>query len=330
MSWLLENWFGSKESLDQVKEEIHENLHKEFYLGLSGIENPEQSSTRVPAKELYLVMHGPWDSKLEDNEAELLQYVHDELPAVVRDEVGVIPFYTQVTEEGYLVLTYIRNASSRGVLLQRLPLILLTPEGEVVAKKIFDLTPLGPVGEMSSRPAEFLFRWEEFDKVPEKEVPLTLAYKKVVVKKNEVQDTETGGLTPKEVDQYLAKLAMIDPLGEGEVDLQVLDVQASDESGLKIVVAFRNGLEKRLEFTEVPIIVSDKSGDSVAKVHFTLENMKVAAKSNKLWLFEIPASSLSKPVVNIAELTAFIPKARQQKKASTNVTPASDNKDLLQ
>lgn len=330
MSWLLENWFGSKESLEQVKEDIHENLHKEVYLGLSGIENPEQSSTRVPSKDLYLVMHGPWENKLEESEAELLQYVHDELPAIVRDEVGIFPFYSQVTEEGYLLLAYIRNAGSRGVLLQRVPLVLTTPDGEIVAKKIFDLTPIGPIGDMSSRPCEFLFRWEEFSKVPEKEVPLTLGYRKVVVKKNDVRDTETGGLTADEVAKYSMHLEDIPPLGAGEVDLQVLDVQAGDEGGLKVVVAFRNGLSKGLEFTEVPIMVHDKTGDSVARVHYTLENMKVPADSHKLWLFEIPASSILKPVVNVAELTAMIPKARQQRKAKQSAAPSNDNKELLQ
>lgn len=330
MSWLLENWFGSKESLEQVKEDIHENLHKEFYLGLSGIENPEQSSTRIPSKELFVLMSGPWENKLEDTESELLQYIHDELPAVVRDEVGIIPFFTQVTQEGYLMLTYIRNATSRDILLQRVPLVLMTPEGEIVARKIFDLTALGPIGDMSSRPCEFMFRWDEFDKVPEKETPLTLHYKKPVLKKSEIDDTETGGLTNKEVVHYSQELAKLPPLEAGNVDLQVLDVKVDEEGDLKVVVVFRNGLEKRLEFNEVPIFVHDQTGDSVAKVQFTLENMKVTAKNHKIWLFKIPASSILKPVDAASELTAFIPKAKQQKNVTPKVTPATDNKDLLQ
>ncbi|MGE7272689.1 SLAP domain-containing protein [Brevibacillus panacihumi] len=331
MSWLLENWFGSKESLEQVKEDIHENLHKEFYLGLSGIENPEQSSTRIASKELFLQMNGPWDSKLEEAETELLQYVHDELPAVVRDEVGIIPFYTHVTEEGYLVLTYIRNAMSRDILLQRVPLVLMTPDGGIVARKIFDLTAMGPLGDMSSRPCEFMFRWDEFDNIPEKEVPLTLAYKKPNLKKADIDDSETGGLSIDEVVHYNKALKNIQPLEDGSVDLQVLDVKADEEEngGLKIVVVFRNGLDKRLEFTEVPIIVTDKTGDSVAKVHYTLENMKVDAKGHKLWLFKIPADSLLKSIDDFAELTAFIPKAKQQRKSPV-VAPSANNKDILQ
>ncbi|WP_243014849.1 SLAP domain-containing protein, partial [Brevibacillus borstelensis] len=177
MSWLLENWFGSKESLEAVREEIQENLHKEIYLGVSGIENPEQSSNRVPSKELFLSLHGPWDT-LDEQEAELLRFVHDELPAVVRDEVGIFPFYTQVTQEGYLVLTYIRNSTQQSILLDRLRLNLVTPEGKVVATKSFEMMTFGPIGDESSRPCEFLFRWDEFDDLPEKEVPLTLGYQR--------------------------------------------------------------------------------------------------------------------------------------------------------
>jgi len=331
MSWLLENWFGSKESLEQVKEDIHENLHKEFYLGLSGIENPEQSSTRISSKELFLMMNGPWDTKLDEAESELLQYVHDELPAVVRDEVGIIPFFTQTSPEGYLVLTYIRNSMSRDILLQRVPLVLMTPDGGIVARKIFDLTALGPIGDMSSRPCEFMFRWDEFDNIPEKEVPLTLAYKKPTLKKADIDDRETGGLSVDELVQYNRALKNIEPVEEGNVDLQVLDVKADEEEegGLKVVVVFRNGLSKRLEFTEVPVIVSDKAGEEVAKIHFTLENMKVDANGHKLWLFKIPASSLLKSIDDFTGLTAFIPKAKQQRKSPV-VAPSADNKDILQ
>lgn len=329
MSWLLENWFGSKESLEQVREEIHEHLQKEQYLGLSGIENPEQSSTRVPSQELYLLMHGPWENKLDETESELLQYIHDQLPAVVRDEVGIFPFFTQATADGYLVLAYIRNATNRSVLLQKLPLSLLTPEGEVVCKKSFNMLSFGPIGDMSSRPCEFLFRWDEFSKVPDQEVPLTLSYKKAAVEKRAVTNVETGGLAKGEWEQYAKQISGMPPLAEGQVDLQVLDVKAGDDNGLKVVVLFRNELDKRLEFTQVPILVHEKSGDLIAKVQFTLENMKVEAKSHKIWSFDIPASSIKKPIADVSQVTAFIPAARQQKRTAPRIVKI-ENKGFLQ
>ncbi|ELK42359.1 hypothetical protein D478_08703 [Brevibacillus agri BAB-2500] len=331
MSWLLENWFGSKESLEQVREDIHEHLHKEFYLGVSGIDNPQQSANRVEAKELFLTMNGPWDNQLEEAEQELLQYVHDELPPVVRDEVGIIPFYTQVTDEGYLVLTYIRNATNRNVLLQKLPLTLVTADGEEVARKTFDLMANGPVGHMASRPMEFMFRWEEFDRIPEKEVPLTLTYKKPEKRRIEETQELNMGLSADEQSHYTQKAAEEAPVEKGKVDLQVLDIKPTDDNGLKVVVVFRNGLEKRLEFTEVPIIVHDKEGDAVARVSYTLENMKVEANSQRIWAFDIPSSSIKKAEVNLDELSAYIPQARQRKKEKAYVEPATeDNKGLLQ
>lgn len=332
MSWLLENWFGSKESLEQVREDIHEHLHKEFYLGVSGIDNPQQSANRIEAKELFLTMNGPWDDQLDEAEQELLQYIHDELPPVVRDEVGIIPFYTQVTAEGYLVLTYIRNATNRNVLLQKLPLTLVTADGEEVARKTFDLMEKGPVGHMASRPMEFMFRWEEFDRIPDKEVPLTLIFKKPEKRRVEESEDLNIGLSADEQAHYVQKAKEKAPVEQGQVDLQVLDIKPGKDKGLKVVVVFRNGLEKRLEFTEVPIIVHDKAGDAVARVNYTLENMKVEANSQRIWAFDIPATSIKKSEVNVEELTAFIPKARQRKndKAAYAEPGFEDNKGLLQ
>lgn len=331
MSWLLENWFGSKESLEQVREDIHEHLHKELYLGVSGIDQPEQSANRVESKELFLLMNGPWDQQLDDAEQELLQYVHDELPPVVRDELGIFPFYTQVTNEGYLVLSFIRNSTDRSILLQKLPLMLVTADGEVVANKSFDLMATGPIGDMSSRPVEFLFRWDEFSQMPDKEIPLTLAYHKTQANKAEDNQELNMGLSVSENEHYMKKAAEETPVKEGEVDLQVLEIKTGEDNGLKVVVVFRNGLEKRLEFTEVPIIVHDKAGQTVARVHYTLQNMKVEANSHRVWAFDIPASSMKQQEVEIADLTAYIPEAQPRKKAATFVAPdLDDNKGLLQ
>lgn len=327
MSWLLENWFGSKESLEQVREDIHEHLHKEFYLGVSGIDNPEQSSTRIASKELDLVINGPWDNNLEEAETELLQYIHDELPPVVRDEIGIFPFFSQVTDDGYVVLTYIRNATDRSVLLQKLPLTLITDEGEVVARKSFDLISAGPIGDLSSRPFEFLFRWNEFSKLPEQEVPLTLTYQKPT--KAEIGQELNKGLSKEEAEKYL-KQTETAPVKLGQVDLQVLDIMPGEDNGIKVVVAFRNGLEKRLEFTEVPIIVNDEQGNNVARVQYSLQNMKVEAKSNRVWAFEIPATSIKQENVDLTKLTATIPKARQSKKQPFTNHVVENNKGLLQ
>ena len=329
MSWLLENWFGSKESLEQVREEIHEHLQKEVYLGLSGIDHPEQSATRIPSQELYLLMNGPWESKLDDKESELMQYIPDELPAVVRDEVGIIPFFTQTTAEGYLVLAFIRNATSRSVLLQRLPLSLETPEGEVVCKKSFEMLSFGPIGDMSSRPCEFLFRWKEFSKIPEQEVPLKLGYKRAPVEKRSITNVETGGLDKEEWARYAGQIAEIAPLADGQVDLQVLDVKAGEDNGLRVVVLFRNQLDRRLEFTQVPILLHDRAGTQIAKVNYSLENLRVEPKSHKIWAFDVPASALKKPVSDVSQITAFIPKAKQQKRAASSIVKA-EKKGFLQ
>lgn len=316
MSWLLENWFGSKENLEQVKEEIRDHVHKETYLGISGIENPEQSANRISSKELTLGLVGPWGQNLNDAEHELLQMVHDELPSIVRDEVGVIPFYTSVLAEGYLVLTFIRNAGSRGILLNKLPLALVTPDGKVVAKKTFDMISFGPIGDQSSRPCEFLFRWNEFDEIPEEEVPLSLVYvssgKKRSRKGEQLQ--QAGSLSPEELSSY-SKIVMEQyPVSKGQVDLRVLEILSGDEGGLKVVVLFRNGLDKRLEFTEVPILIRDKKGEEVASLHFGLKNLRVDPQSTRIWAFYIPEDSLKKQDINPAECTAFIPEAKPEQR----------------
>lgn len=327
MSWLLENWFGTQESLEQVREEIREHLQKESYLGVSGLDHPEQSANRVESRELSVIMQGPWENKLEHVEEELLEYIHDELPPIVRDEVGITPFFTNVLADGYLVLAFLRNACDRDILLQKLPLSLVTPDGEVVARKTFDMMPFGILGRFVARPSEFMFRWSEFTRVPEQEVPLTLVYEGKPKKREVTPEhyTETNGLSPQEMDKYME--AAEDKMGAipGQVDLQVLDITAGEEGGLKIVVLFRNGLGKRLEFTEVPIRIQDKQGREVARVRYELSNLRVDPQSSRMWTFYVPEDSIKVKQVDPSDCVAYIPQPKQNQEDGPN-----KNKGLMQ
>lgn len=314
MSWLLENWFGSRESLEDVKDEIQNHLHRETYIGISGIENPEQSATRIPAKELTLTYVGPWANNLDEAESELIQLVHDEMPSVVRDEFGILPFFTTVAKEGYLVLCFIRNASNREVLLNKLPLALVTPDGTIVAKKTFDMLQFGPVADLSSRPGEFMFRWSEFDHIPAEEVPLSLVYlaKSKKDPKRAEQLQQASSLTSDEQEKY-EKLAMTDhPVAGGKVNLRVLEIMPGEEGGLKVIVLFSNGLDKRLEFTEVPIQIRDRQGNEVASMHYGMKNLRVEAKSTRIWAFYVPVDSLKTTQIVLEDLTAYIPEAKPE------------------
>ncbi|MGO0063623.1 SLAP domain-containing protein [Brevibacillus fluminis] len=315
MSWLLENWFGSSESLEDVKDEIQNHLHRESYIGISGIENPEQSATRIPAKELSLMLVGPWGQNLDDAESELMQLIHDEMPSVVRDEFGILPFFTNVLKEGYLVLSFIRNASNREMLLNKLPLALVTMDGTIVATKTFDMLQFGPVADMSSRPCEFMFRWSEFNFIPEEEVPLSLVFlpRQKKGQRSAEQLQQASSLTADEQEKY-EQLAMTEhPVKDGQVKLRVLEIMPGEEGGLKIIVLFSNGLDKRLEFTEVPIHVRDRQGNEVASMHYGMKNLRVDAMSTRIWAFYVPVESLKTTEFAPEDLTASIPEAKPEK-----------------
>ncbi|MGC5324904.1 SLAP domain-containing protein [Brevibacillus sp. SYSU BS000544] len=310
MSWLLENMFG-KENIDEVKDDVHTHLQAESYIGVSGIENPEQSSNRVPAKELFLSLHGDWEHRMQEPEIELLQFIHDALPPIVRDEVGIIPFFTNVLNEGYLVLTFVRNASNKDITFNKLPLSLVDPEGNVVASKTFDMITFGGIGDNCSRPCEFLFRWEEFSHIPKEEVPLRLTFNRPLKGAEQSAFDLRDGLTEVEKKKY-EKIAQEQITINGDVELRVLGIDQADEGGLRVVVLFQNGLDKSLEFTEVPIIIQTLQGEEIARVHYGLKNLQVAPNTSRLWGFHVPKENMRKANVKPEECKAVIPKARPE------------------
>lgn len=313
MSWLLENWFGSKQGLEDVREDVQRFLQRESYFGVSGIEQPEQSQNRIPSNELVLSLNAPWHENLEEFETELLQFIHDEMPSVVRDELGVIPFFTNVLEDGYLVLAFVRNATLRTARIPEIPMVLTTEDGEVVARKSFDLLPLGAITPHSSTLVPFVFRWEEFGNLPPEEVPLFLALDLEKYEQAKMSDElvkQNNGLTEEEEAKYRSAVEKFGPAIEDDVDIHVLGIEQVNEGGMKVIVLFRNGLGKGLEFTEVPIYVQDHAGREVAHINYGMKNLRLAAQECKLWGFYIPVDSMKREI-SASECIAYVPQAQQ-------------------
>lgn len=316
MSWQLVNWFGSKQGLEQAREDIHEFLQKEFYLGVSGIEQPEQSSNRIPSKELFLNLNSLASKSLEEMDIELLQFIHDELPPVVRDEVGIFPFFTNVLNTGFLVMTFVRNATHQDIMLNKLPLALVTSDGKVVARKSFEMLTMGGLQDMSASPCEFLFTWEDFLFMPEDDTQLFMVYDKERLDQYKMEEKlveKHNGLTDEEEESYIQKVKDLFPIRDGQVELTAIDLVQVPDGGLKVIVAFMNGLDKRVEFTEVPVYIRDEIGRDVARMHFGLHSLYIKPKTQRVWGFYIPASSLEGKDLDLSTCKAYVPDARQDK-----------------
>lgn len=312
MSWLLENWFRSEENLEKVREEINKIAHKEVYLGVSGMDRPELSFTKVESKELTMTLPASWENTLEEAEVDLLQFIHDELPPIVRDELGVIPFYTSVLSNGYLMLAFVRNSGIRRVGFKQLPLSLVTSEGEVIAHKVFEMEDFQNLPGMTSRPCELMFRWEDFARMPQENEELSLLFDAPVKKKEVKKNRLVRELSDEEMAYYEKVAKEQPPVADGVVEATVLDMQVSPGGSVKVVVLFRNGLDENLEFNSVPILIHDQSGEEVARLQYKLKNLKVAARDNRIWGFFVPAESLKKFGVDPTVCTARVPLAIQK------------------
>ncbi|WP_232697856.1 SLAP domain-containing protein [Brevibacillus daliensis] len=333
MSYKLANLFGSTEGLDQARKDIHDHLQKEVYLGVSGLEQPELSSNRLSSKELEIYENSFWAKELDDVELEFLQMIHDELPSVVRDEIGVFPFFTNVLNDGFLVITFLRNATEKDIILNKLPLALVDAKGNVYARKTFELLAVGPVPKLSSRPLEFKFDWENFIEMPDEDTQLTMVYDNDTVKqfkRDEELVEKHNGLTDEEEETYTQKVEELFPIKKGQVELQAIDLVQVKDGGLKVIVAFMNGLEKRVEFTEVPVIICDEKGRQIANMHFGMQSLQVQPNNRRLWGFYIPVSSIEAKDMDVSKCKAYVPEARQDKDVKRQQERMNDQNGLIQ
>ena len=217
------------------------------------------------------------------------------------------------TEDGKVfVKAFVRNSLPKAIRFQEpVPLLLLGPDGEHLARQEFDLSVLGELPAESSLPMIFVF---EEKNVRVKEIPQTdwkLAFELKKPKGPHALDLEESwekslADTDKEKLEQLVK--SITPPKAGEVNFMGIQARIDDEGSLHTTLLIRNGSEKNVKLEQLPLIVEDASGEVIAKGGFQFDNLEVKANTSKPWTFIFPKELLLKETIDLSKWKAYPPK----------------------
>ena len=177
------------------------------------------------------------------------------------------------------------------------PLLLLGPDGETLARQEFDLSVLGEMPAESQPTMLFVF---EEKNVRVKEIPQTdwkLAFELKKPKEPHALDLEESwekslAETDKEKLEQLVK--SITPPKAGEVNFMGIQARIDENGSLHTTLLIRNGSEKNVKLEQLPLIVEDASGEVIAKGGFQFDHLEVKANTSKPWTFIFPKELLLK------------------------------------
>jgi len=263
-------------------------------------------------KEVKTSLNIPPNANIGQEERYYYQFLNNELPLLKENQISLSGIEVHTEEDGrVLVKAFIRNSIAKGVRIQEpIPLLLLGPNEERLARQVFDLTILGELPPESSTPWLFVF---ETQNVFEKEIPQTdwkLAFELKKSKGPHVLDLEESwekSLADKDKEKLEQLVKTIQPPKPGEVNFMGLQSRLDDEGALHVTLLIRNGSEKNVKLEQLPLNVKDASGEVIAQGAFKLEALEIKTNTSKPWTFIFPKELVLKENADLSKWKAYVP-----------------------
>lgn len=227
---------------------------------------------------------------MSDYQKEFLSEELAELPPLEDGQVSINGIYTFDMGDKIEVSAYFRNGLSKQINFDKVPLVIVNKNGDVLAKQTMHMQEFGILPPLSARPYKIYF-----DKVNVfvDTIPMddwTIQFEKSIGAVNTVQ-VEFEDM-PENMDRdlkstftkFLNKLPLIKA---GDINIEVFEKEKCEDNSISIVVLIRNGCDKIINLEKLPITVEDSQGEIVAKGIFDTTNVTVNPHKVRIYEFII-------------------------------------------
>ncbi|MGR9048615.1 accessory Sec system S-layer assembly protein [Halobacillus faecis] len=259
-------------------------------------------------EEVYteLSLHPDWH--LPEEETYVYRFYNSDLPPLKPNQVSVTGFDIQKKDQNILVKAFLRNSLQRGIHFKPTAILLLDKQGQLMARKQFDLTDVGLLPGRSSRPWIFSFHQKDFIN-DDTNIPVNgwkLAFETQTRKHSlDLEEAWEKSLDTEEIDKLEEYVSHITPPKPGEVNFLGLQVTFSDEGNLHVTLLVRNGNEEDITLKSIPLVVEDATGKVIAKGGFKLNDLKVKAHTSKPWTFVFPKNKVNRDEVDLSRWKVY-------------------------
>lgn len=227
---------------------------------------------------------------MSDFQKEFLREELAELPTLEEGQVSINGTYTFDMGDKIEVSVYLRNGLSKQINFDKVPLVIVNKNGDVLAKQIMDMGDFGILPPFSARPYKVYFDKanllvdtisnDDFKIQFEKSISAINTVKVELEDMPENMDYELKSSFTK----FLAKLPLIKA---GDVNIEVFKTLRGMDNTISIVFMIRNGCDKNVKLERLPIIIKDEQGGVVATGVFDIDNVSVNPHKAKIYDFTI-------------------------------------------
>ncbi len=264
-------------------------------------------------KEVYpeLSFHPTWSISVE--ERYYYQFLNNEQKPLKENQISLSGIELKQVEQGYMVTAFVRSSLPKPIAFSTTPLLLIGPNGEILARKVFDLSELGELPPRSSRPWKFLFEHNTLRTTEIPTIDWKLAFELTKPKTHSLDLAESWekSLADEDKQKLQSLVQSIQPPKPGEVNFMGLQIKQAENGDLHATLLIRNGSNKNIQIQQLPLQIEDAAGDVVAQGAFTLHDFEVKANTSKPWTFIFPKALVTKEQPDFRSWKVSIPSKKE-------------------
>ncbi len=280
--------FFKKKQVDEIKKTGRESsVSSEEFLDQQ-VEDQEQEI------ETALSIHPNWN--LPKEQEYVFRFLNNDLQPLKPNQISLSGVELEQDNGSLQVTAFVRNSIAKPIRLEKVELLLLNADKDVIGRKEFDLSELGEIPAKSSRPWMFVF---EQGTLASQDMPSegwSLAFNVSSMQPHRLDLAEAWKESlPEEEQNKLAELVKTLPKPKSkEFNIMGLQAKFLENGNLNITVLFRNGNHKGIQIQQLPLEVYDANQDVVARGAFKLEDFEVKANTTKPWSLIYPKEMILK------------------------------------
>lgn len=242
---------------------------------------------------------------MSDVQKEYLKDELNELKSINKNDVDVSPVYFNYSNGVLEVKVFIRNAFVKPVDFDKIPFVISDEDGNVVARKIFDLREIGKLEPNTAKPCKLFFEDEYIIKKDFDNETLKIGFGINLKCFKDVETKITNfpeGLSQEECSKYESLLQGLNKFEENTVNMSAVELIKYSNGDIGISLIIRNGYDREISIDNIPITLYDNNNIVIASGVFKSMTFKVETLSASLYRLIFKADEITN---NDYDITAW-------------------------
>lgn len=237
---------------------------------------------------------------------EFIQEELDGFDKIKENDVNISTSYVFDMNDKIEAKVFFRNGFSSKINFEKVPLLLLDENGDIVTGQIFNLRDLGDIPAHGVRPYQLFF--DKSNMINRKAV--SEGWK--VIFNNNIKAINTVKVEyekmPEDLDieariffnKYLNSLPLLE---KGQVEIKPYMVKLKEDNKVKFTIVIRNGADKKAILDEMPVTILDADKKVVYSSKFKVEDLEVNPLKAQLCNFLVDLSDKDLSEFNMENLS---------------------------